>query len=93
MPSVSSIPYRPRNRISKEAEVCRLQSQRKCNRLKVGYNFLATLPEAMCNDSDSEQLKEVTKGQAPSVGPEGLELHQTDDPSHTSSIAPVAVKP
>ena len=48
----------------------------------------------MCDDSDSEQLKEVNEGLAPpSVGPEGPELHQIDDPSHTSSIAPVAVKP
>ena len=67
--------------------------KRKRNRLKVDYNFLATLPEAVCDDSDSEQLKEVNKGQAPSVGPEGREFHQTDDPSHTSSIPPVAVKP
>ena len=47
----------------------------------------------MCDDSDSEQLKEVDEGQAPSVGPEGSELHQTDDPSHTSFNFPVAVKP
>ena len=67
--------------------------KRKRNRLKVGYNFLATLPEAVFDDSDNEQLKEVNKGQAPSVGPEGPELHQTDDPSLNYSIAPVAVKP
>ena len=41
--------------------------KRKRNRLKVSYNFLATLPEAVCDDSDSEQLKEVNKGQALSV--------------------------
>ncbi len=40
----------------------------KHNRLKVGLNFLATLPEAVCDDSDNEQLKEVNEGQAPSVG-------------------------
>ena len=67
--------------------------KRKRNLLKVGYNFLATLPEAVCDDSDSEQLKEVDEGRAPSVGPEGPELHQTDDPSHTSSLAPVSGKP
>ena len=54
---------------------------------------MAILPEAVCDDFDSEQLKEVDEGQAPTVGPESLELHQTDDPSHTSSIASVAVKP
>ena len=47
----------------------------------------------MCDDSDSEQLKEVDECRAPSVGPEGPELHQTDDPSQTSSFAPVSVKP
>ncbi len=31
--------------------------KRKRNRLKVGYNFLVTLSEAVCDDSDSEQLK------------------------------------
>ena len=41
--------------------------KRKRNRLKVGYNFLATFLEAVCDDSDSEQLKEVDEGRAPSV--------------------------
>ena len=59
--------------------------KRKLNRLKVGYNFLATLPEAVCDDSDSEQPIEVNVGQAPSVGPEDPELHLTDDTSYTSS--------
>ena len=65
----------------------------KRKRLKVGYNFLATLTEAVCDDSDSEQLKKVDKSRAPSVGPEGPELHQTDDPSHNFYIAPVSVMP
>ena len=47
----------------------------------------------MCDDSDIEQHKEASEGQALSLGPEGPKLHQTDDPSHTSSIASVAVKP
>ena len=67
--------------------------KRKRNHLKVGYNFLAIFPKAVCDDFDSEQLKEVDESQAPSVGPEGPELHQTDDSSHTSSIAFAAVKP
>ena len=59
----------------------------------MGYKFLATLPEAVSDDSDSEQLKEVDEGQAPSVGPEGPKSHQTDDPNHNSYNDPVAVKP
>ena len=59
MPSVSPIPYRPRGRISKAAEVHRSQSQMQGNSMRVGYNFLATLHEAVCDDSDTEQLKEV----------------------------------
>ena len=45
--------------------------KRKRNRLRVGYNFLATLSEADCDDSDSKQLKEASENQALSVGPEG----------------------
>ena len=67
--------------------------KRKRNHLKVNYNFLAILPESVCNDFDSEQLKEVNEGLAPSVGPEYLQLHQTGDHSHTLSIGPVAFKP
>ena len=62
--------------------------KRKRNCLKVNYNLLATLPEAVCDGSDCEQLKEVNECQAPSVVPEGPELHQTDDPSLTSSKPP-----
>ena len=46
----------------------------KRNRLTVSYNFLATLPEAVCDDSDGEQLREADEGQAPSVGLESPEL-------------------
>ena len=67
--------------------------KRKRIRLRAGYNFLATFPKAVCDDSDSEQLNEASEGQALSVGTEGHELHQTDDPSHTSSIAPITIMP
>ena len=45
--------------------------KRKRNRLKVGYNFLATFPEAVCDDSNCERLKEPDEDPAPSVKPEG----------------------
>ena len=58
--------------------------KRKRNSLRVIYIFLATLPKAVRDDFNSEQLKKVSEGQAPWVGPENLKLNQTDDPSHTS---------
>ena len=42
-----------------------LRLKRKRNRLKVGYNFLATLPEAICGDSDCEQTSEDDKDATP----------------------------
>ena len=67
--------------------------KRKRNRLKVGYKFLTTLPEAVCGDSDCEQLEEPDKDSAPSGEPENSQLPFTEDPSNTSSIAPLAVMP
>ena len=66
--------------------------KRKRNRLKVGYNFLATLPEAVCDDSDSERLGVIDKDPAPSDEPEGSQLHQTDDLNQTFSIPLAASK-
>ena len=87
--------YRTDPEVGSQKQLRFVDRSLKCkrNRLRVGYNFLATLPKAVCDDSDSEQLKEVSEGQAFSVEPECPKLHQTEDPSHTSSIAPVAVKP
>ena len=45
----------------------------------------------MCDDFDCEQLKEVDKRPAFSVEPEGPQLHQTGDPSHTPSIPLMAL--
>ena len=63
-----------------------MQSQTQTQPLGVGYNFLATLTEAVCDDSDCEKFKEVDECPAPLDEPEGLQLHQTGDPSHNSSI-------
>ena len=41
--------------------------KRKRNSLNVGYNFLATLPEAVCGDSDCEQPEEPDEDSAPSA--------------------------
>ena len=67
-----------------------LRLKRKRNRLKVAYNFLATLPEAICGNSDCEKVGELDKDETPSVESDGLQLFQTDDPNHTPTISPVA---
>ncbi len=63
-----------------------LRLKRKRNRLKVGYNFLATLPEAICGNSDCEQVGGLDEDATPSVKPEGLQLPQTDDPNQNSPV-------
>ena len=45
--------------------------KRKHSRLKGGYNFLATLPEAVCSESDCDQLDKVDEVSTLSVELEG----------------------
>ena len=66
-----TIPDRPRGCQWRQLKFVDLRLKRKRNRLKVGYNFLATLPEATCGDSDCEQASEDDEGATPSVEPEG----------------------
>ncbi len=67
-----------------------LRLKLKRNRLKVGYSILATLPEAISGDSDSNQIGELDDQATPSVEHDGLQLPKTVDPSHISAITPVA---
>ena len=59
----------------------------KHSRLKDGYNFLATLHEAVCDGSDGDQLEKVDEVSTPSVEPEGLRSPQPYDLSHTLSTS------
>ena len=64
--------------------------KRKHSRLKERYNFLATLHEAVCDGSDSDQLKNVDEVSSPSVEPERLQSPQPYDLSHTLSTSPTS---
>ena len=50
--------------------------QRRRGRLKVNSQLLATLPEALCDELDCEQLEEVEEVSTPSDEPEVSQLHQ-----------------
>ena len=76
----------PEVKLQKQLRFVDRSLKRKRNRLKVGYNFLAALHEAVCDDSDCERLGETDKDPVPSDDPEGYQLNQTDNPSHNSSI-------
>ncbi len=71
----------PEVRSQKQLRFVDRSLKHKRNSQKVSSNFLATLPKAVCDDSDTEPLKVVDEGRVSSVGHEGPELHQTDDPS------------
>ena len=66
-----------------------LRFKRKRNWLKVGYNFLATLPEAICGNFDCEHVEELDEDETPLVELEDLQLPQTNDPNSISPAAPV----
>ena len=50
--------------------------KRKPGRLKVNSQLLATIPEALCDEFDCEQLEEVDKVLVPSDKAKGSQLHQ-----------------
>ena len=65
--------------------------KRNRTRTSVGYNFLATLPEAVCDDSDSDKLAKLDETSSPLDEPNGPQLHQPDDPGQTLSTSPYTV--
>ena len=93
MPSVCSIPYRPLGRMSKAAKVCRSQTQTQVlqpeNQLQLSSYSRWTSVRRLRQQATPRRQRRSR----PKVGPETIELHQTDDASNTSSIAPVAAKP
>ena len=69
----------PTQRILKgELKFVNHRLKRKRNLLKVGYNILATLSEAICGNSDCKQVGELDEDKTISVECEGLQLPQTD---------------
>ncbi len=55
----------------------------------MGYNFLATLPAAICGNFDCEHVEELDEDETPLVELEDLQLPQTNDPNSISPAAPV----
>ncbi len=66
--------------------------KRKRNRTRVGYNYLATLPEAVCDDSDCKKAEKLDETPSPLDEPDGSQLHQLIDPGHTLSTSPASSK-
>ena len=72
MPQMRTAPHRPRGWQGRQLKFVDFCLKRKRNRLKVGYNLLATLPEAICGNSDCEQFGELDEDETPSVESKGL---------------------
>ena len=53
---------------------------------KGGYNFVATQPEAVCDDSDCKQLVKVGEIPTATNNPDGFYLHKPRTPGHTLSM-------
>ena len=87
--------YRSDHEIGTQTQLRFVDRSLKCkrNRLKLGYNLLVTLPEAVCGDSDCEQLEEPDEDSVPLVKPEVSQVPSTENPSYTPFIAFATVKP